>query len=65
MKSENIYEMWYVGGNPQGDLGIGYATSPDGIHWTKYGAQSRHDDDRAVGRHPDRRPDPAQNERRL
>lgn len=37
-KERKLYEMWYVGGNPQGDLGIGYATSPDGIHWTKYGA---------------------------
>ena len=27
---ENIYKMWY-----EGDGGIGYATSPDGINWTK------------------------------
>jgi hypothetical protein len=27
---ENIYKMWY-----EGDGGIGYATSPDGIIWTK------------------------------
>lgn len=28
---DNVYKMWY-GGND----GIGYATSADGIHWTKY-----------------------------
>jgi len=33
---EKIYKMWYVGGNSKGVFGIGYATSPDGIHWTKY-----------------------------
>ena len=27
---ENIYKMWY-----EGDKGIGFATSPDGIDWTK------------------------------
>ena len=27
---EDIYKMWY-----EGDGGIGYATSPDGINWTK------------------------------
>ncbi|MCP2604900.1 hypothetical protein NLC29_01925 [Candidatus Aminicenantes bacterium AH-873-B07] len=35
-KDENIYKMWYVGGNSKGVFGIGYATSYDGIHWTKY-----------------------------
>jgi predicted GH43/DUF377 family glycosyl hydrolase len=35
-----IYKMWYEG-RDSGTPGIhrfGYATSPDGIHWTKYGA---------------------------
>lgn len=36
-RQENIFKMWYVGGNPQGVFGIGYATSADGIHWIKYG----------------------------
>ncbi len=35
-EEENIFKMWYVGGNYKGVFGIGYATSPDGIHWTKY-----------------------------
>lgn len=35
-KEELVYKMWYVGGNPGADFGIGYATSPDGVHWTKY-----------------------------
>lgn len=35
---ERLYKMWYVGGNPQGELGIGYATSTDGARWTKYAA---------------------------
>ncbi len=29
------YKMWYRGGNATGG-GIGYATSPDGLVWTKY-----------------------------
>lgn len=33
----SIYEMWYHGSN--GSVAqIGYATSPDGIHWTKHSA---------------------------
>jgi predicted GH43/DUF377 family glycosyl hydrolase len=35
-KERRLFEMWYVGGNTKGKLGIGYATSQDGIHWTKY-----------------------------
>lgn len=29
-----IYKMWYGGGGP-GSIEVGYATSPDGISWTK------------------------------
>lgn len=32
------FEMWYAGNVPSGDVyrvGFGYATSPDGIHWTR------------------------------
>ena len=32
----NEYKMWYGGGRGTG-ASIGYATSPDGISWTKYG----------------------------
>ena len=33
---EQRYKMWYVGCNMAGAFGIGYATSLDGFHWTKY-----------------------------
>jgi predicted GH43/DUF377 family glycosyl hydrolase len=32
----NTYHMWYAGGPDQTTLEIGYATSSDGIVWTKY-----------------------------
>ncbi|MDH4197992.1 MAG: hypothetical protein OEW05_11320 [Candidatus Aminicenantes bacterium] len=35
-EQEQFYKMWYVGANKKGAFGIGYATSPDGFHWTKY-----------------------------
>ena len=33
--ADDDYEMWYSGGTGKMDHGIGYATSPDGIHWTR------------------------------
>jgi predicted GH43/DUF377 family glycosyl hydrolase len=30
------YRMWYVGGDSSGNLAIGYATSPDGVTWTRH-----------------------------
>ena len=38
LKDGDIYKMWYSGegsGMTDGAVGIGYATSPDGIEWTK------------------------------
>jgi len=35
-EARKIFEMWYVGGNEAGVFGIGYASSTDGVHWTKY-----------------------------
>ena len=35
MKEDGIYKMWYSG-NDGSEYRIGYATSFDGIHWTKY-----------------------------
>lgn len=32
----SVYRMWYAGNGPLA-IRIGYATSSDGIHWTKYG----------------------------
>jgi predicted GH43/DUF377 family glycosyl hydrolase len=38
IKDEGIYKMWYTGiaNDPGRTERIGYATSPDGINWTKY-----------------------------
>jgi len=30
------YKMWYGGNDGSGGTGVGYATSPDGINWTKF-----------------------------
>jgi hypothetical protein len=36
IRENGQYKMWYLGGNEsRGTGGIGYATSPDGLHWTK------------------------------
>lgn len=35
LETEDGYAMWYSGGQGSMDQGIGYATSPDGIHWTR------------------------------
>jgi predicted GH43/DUF377 family glycosyl hydrolase len=32
----NLWKMWYAGRDFRGNYSIGYATSPDGIAWTKY-----------------------------
>ena len=31
-----IFRMWYSGGEQYEPNAIGYATSPDGLHWTKH-----------------------------
>src|SRR4051812_36180037 len=37
IKSGNTYKMWYSGGHSiESPKSIGYATSTDGIHWTRY-----------------------------
>ncbi len=36
IKDGSTYKMWYQGGEPGSQHRIGYATSPDGINWTKY-----------------------------
>jgi len=33
---ENLYRMWYSGGEQYEPNAIGHAISPDGINWTKY-----------------------------
>jgi predicted GH43/DUF377 family glycosyl hydrolase len=33
---DRIFKMWYSGGELNEPNAIGYATSPDGLHWTKY-----------------------------
>jgi predicted GH43/DUF377 family glycosyl hydrolase len=36
IKDGSAYKMWYVGRGGASSPGIGFATSPDGITWTKY-----------------------------
>ncbi len=38
LKEDGIYKMWYTGYNGNEDVvkKLGYATSDDGIHWTRY-----------------------------
>lgn len=37
-ESAGIYKMWYSGGERNEPNAIGYATSPDGLHWAKHEA---------------------------
>ena len=34
-----LYRMWYSGGEQYEPNAIGYATSPDGLTWTKHAQQ--------------------------
>jgi predicted GH43/DUF377 family glycosyl hydrolase len=36
IKDGSTYKMWYTGMNAANERRVGYATSPDGIVWTKY-----------------------------
>ena len=36
IKDGTTYKMWYTGMDNDSNYGLGYATSPDGIAWTKY-----------------------------
>jgi beta-1,2-mannobiose phosphorylase / 1,2-beta-oligomannan phosphorylase len=33
---QNLFRMWYSGGGQYEPNDIGYATSPDGLHWNRY-----------------------------
>jgi len=35
LKTAGSYQMWYSGGDNAMNHGIGYAISPDGLHWTR------------------------------
>ncbi len=35
-EAANLYRMWYSGGEQYEPNAIGYATSPDGLHWSKH-----------------------------
>lgn len=37
-KKQNLWRMWYSAGQQYEPNAIGYATSKDGLHWEKYGA---------------------------
>lgn len=34
--TDSIYQMWYTGSKNSNNFKIGYATSPDGVIWSKY-----------------------------
>lgn len=38
LKEDSIYHMWYTGykNSPNAQMKLGYATSPDGLTWTRY-----------------------------
>jgi predicted GH43/DUF377 family glycosyl hydrolase len=36
LKEDTTYRLWYTGKDDNGNYGLGYATSPDGVVWTKY-----------------------------
>ena len=37
LRENGTYKMWYTGWSPTNEVGgIGYATSPDGLNWTKH-----------------------------
>jgi len=36
VRAGHLYHMWYTAWNQNMDIQIGYATSPDGLAWTKY-----------------------------
>jgi uncharacterized repeat protein (TIGR01451 family) len=38
ISDDGLFKMWYTGFDSSGDSRIGYATSPDGVNWTKYGS---------------------------
>ncbi len=38
VKVDDTYHMWYAGWDAAGVRRIGYATSPDGVNWTKHAA---------------------------
>jgi predicted GH43/DUF377 family glycosyl hydrolase len=56
-EQEKLYRMWYSGGEQNEPNAIGYATSPDGVKWTRHAAnpifrpdpRSRWENDRVTG----------------
>ena len=38
LREDEVYHLWYTGyqDKPDAELHLGYATSPDGIHFTRY-----------------------------
>ena len=38
LREDSVYHMWYTGyrEDPETDMHLGYATSPDGLNWTRY-----------------------------
>jgi sucrose-6-phosphate hydrolase SacC (GH32 family) len=37
LREDNVYHLWYTGyDSPKGPMKLGYATSPDGLTWSRY-----------------------------
>jgi hypothetical protein len=36
LREDDLYRMWYTGTKPGSSKKLGYATSPDGLTWTRY-----------------------------
>lgn len=44
LREGGLYRMWYTGYQPRGVMKLGYATSPDGLQWTRYESNPIYDD---------------------
>jgi subtilisin family serine protease len=45
MRGDGLYRLWYSGYNPDrsGNVFVGYATSRDGLHWSRYSEKPIYD----------------------
>jgi len=57
LREDNLYRMWYTGYQPNGAMKLGYATSPDGLAWTRHPENPLYDkhwvEDMIVVKHDD------------
>ena len=57
LREDDLYRMWYTGYQPNGAMKLGYATSPDGLAWTRHPENPLYDkhwvEDMIVVKHDD------------